>query len=145
MNGNSSRNFEDFILKINEKFDSYHIFCVTTDEVNNLMWAHYGSEHTGFCIEWDKKFIPVRDVKYKNKIANYNLLNFLKSTYGVIDSSIAAQKIADALMVKLIEWKSEKEFRMILGNSMEHLITYKDENFSLVTFQPEWIKSIIFG
>ena len=137
--------FDKLVSDVNHKFDTYLIYCVTTDPCNNLMWSHYASNHTGFCIEWKKGSIPANKVNYCNKIAEFPLIDIVKSNFEIIDHSIPAEKISNALLVKLDEWNYENEYRLILGNDMEHLIVKDFDNFALIQSQAEWIKSIIFG
>jgi hypothetical protein len=38
---------------IGEVFDSYAIYSLSSHSTCNLLWAHYASCHTGFCIEFE--------------------------------------------------------------------------------------------
>ena len=51
-----------------------------------------------------------------------------------------------AFHTKLLEWEYEAEYRFMFGiESMEDLVVKREKNFALVLYQPEWIKSIIWG
>ena len=142
---NRNQYYKDFLERINIMFDSYMIYCVTSDPENNLMWAHYSSNHTGFCIEWNNGVLPVAPVKYKKTIAKFELLDMIKSEYSIDKTGHIGEQIYDALMVKLEDWGYEKEYRMILSRESNHLISKQFEDFAMVEFQPEWINSIIWG
>ena len=50
--------------------DLFRVFCSTNQYDNLLMWAHYGNNHTGYCVEYSTKSI----VTQMNKLTSYNLI-----------------------------------------------------------------------
>jgi len=138
-------NIIDLICKINDIFDKYLFYCVTDDEKNNLMWSHYANSHKGFCIEWDSEQIKAQKVSYKNSIASFKIIDLIKLSYHLIGKGDPGKRIWDALRVKLCEWEYESEYRFQLSNNMQDLIKVNHGNFALISHEPEWIKSIIFG
>ena len=142
---NGKRNCADFKRRVNEIFDSYLFFCLADKPDNNLMWSHYANSHKGFCLEWDASKINAEPVTYQSKIATFELLNVIKMQFGLLDSEVVGQKIWKDLKVKLDEWKYEGEHRVQFGNEMTHLVQKENDKFSIVSYEPEWIKSIIFG
>jgi hypothetical protein len=143
---NGKENIDDFYQRVNKKFDEYLFFCLTERPDSNLMWSHYANSHKGFCLEWDTSSINAEKVTYQDNIASFKLLDVIKMQFGVgDDSEIVGKKIWNALKVKLKEWDYEKEYRVQFGKGMEHLVTDRNSKFTLVTYEPDWIKSIIFG
>lgn len=139
------QNITQFTNDINKLFDRYLFYCVTDKSKSNLMWSHYANSHKGFCIEWDADKIRAEKVHYKSDIASFELLDFVKMHCGLISWDTVSNKIWLALRTKLDEWEYESEYRFQMSDQMEHLITLKDENFTLVKTEQSWIQSIIWG
>jgi hypothetical protein len=137
--------FAGFKERVNKKFDSYLFFCLTDKADNNLMWSHYANSHKGFCIEWDSEEANAEPVIYQDTIATFNLLEVVKEQYGLIDIKAIQKNIWRALKVKLNEWRYEGEHRVQLGKGMEHLIQERNDKYTIVSYDPKVIKSIIFG
>ncbi len=88
------------------------ILCLTQDPKEILMWAHYGKEHKGVCIEIDfsrerndGRLFPIFDVKYvKNRPG-----------LGILDlRGKSAEEIFESVYCKKYEgWNYEKEWRFI--------------------------------
>lgn len=109
------------------------------------MWSHYANSHAGFCIEWDATKIKAEKVKYQSDIADFELIELIEMHCGLASKDDVGIKIWQSLLIKLDEWKYESEYRFQMSNAMEHLITKRGDKFALVKYEPEWIKSIIWG
>jgi hypothetical protein len=142
---NGKSNIDNFHRIVNEQFDEFLIFCLAETQDNNLMWSHYANSHKGFCLEWDASKFNAEKVTYQKNIAKFELLNVIKSQFGLGNEVEDGVKIWEALKVKLIEWKYEGEYRFQLGNGMRDLIKTRNDKFALVSYDPNWIKAIIFG
>ena len=142
---NWKQKINEFEQKLNNLFDRYLYYCVTDIKNSNLMWSHYANSHNGFCIEWDANQIKAEKVFYEPDIASFQLIEFIKMHSGLISKDDISNKIWRALRIKLEEWEYESEFRFQLSNGMEHLIVKQEEKYALVKYEPEWIKSIIWG
>jgi len=145
MGENSKYNFDLLVKSIEDVLDCYLFYCVTENPVNNLMWSHYANSHNGFCIEWDAGAMSPDKVTYQEKLPTLDLLEFIESTIGLRTKDEIASQAWVALKVKLQEWKYESEYRINLSKRAHELIVKDLGKFALVKFQPEWIKSIIFG
>ncbi|MCH9664453.1 MAG: DUF2971 domain-containing protein [Gammaproteobacteria bacterium] len=130
---------------ISNTLDSYLFYCVTTKATSNLMWAHYASNHTGFCIEWDSTHIKAEQMDYEKKIAQIKLIDWIKREAEGKSADEDQKRFIRALCVKLKEWRYESEYRLLLGEDMDSPIKKREENFTLVEYPPQWIKSIIWG
>lgn len=127
-----------------EMWDSYRIYCVTTDPTNNLMWGHYANCHKGFCIEWDASIMPAAKINYSTSLPKFNFFDFMKSQYGLI-SKRGFESIVEVLFkTKLDEWAYEKEYRFTITDR-KPIIRQDFDDFSLMEFEPSWMKSVIFG
>lgn len=142
---NGKRNFLYLKNMINQRFDTYLFFCLANKPDNNLMWSHYANSHKGFCLEWDATKINAEPVTYQSKIATFELLDIVKMNFDLLDNMQVGQKLWSALKVKLNEWEYEGEYRVQFGDDMNNLVKIQTESYSIVSYEPEWIKSIIFG
>jgi hypothetical protein len=136
----------DFMENYNQLIDTYPIYCLTCDCVNNLLWAHYASDHSGFCMELEFAGVEPRKVSYQKHIASIELLDFFKPILiKDADAGIdLGNVILDALSVKLEDWRYEQEFRLIASNQMGRLSP--GQRWMPLPF-PEQVKvsAVIFG
>jgi hypothetical protein len=139
MGEGAKANFDILVREIESILDDYLFYCVTYTPINNLMWSHYGNSHNGFCIEWGAGFMKPEKVIYQDKLPTLDLLELLESIIGLRTQAWIALKI------KLREWEYEQEYRINLSHKAQSLVVKENDKFALVKFQPEWIKSIIFG
>lgn len=136
---------ERYTRLLNSKFDSYLFYCVTTKSDSNLMWSHYANSHKGFCIEWDANAVKAEKVTYSDNIAELRIIEALSLYWKEKCPSSLEEALKRAFLTKLKEWCYESEYRFHLGAAMEHLIAERNPQYTLVKFQPSWIKSIIWG
>lgn len=125
-----------------------HVFCVTEDKDNLLMWAHYAREHTGVVFELaniqheENVLINVNKVEYVEKpldffsleeLTNWALFQVEPDLSKIFYSTHACRKSA--------HWDYEKEWRVIgLHKDLvpkELHVDYK--------FIPSQLRSIFFG
>lgn len=130
-------------IGLQEMFDSYALFSLSSYNDCPLLWAHYASRHTGFCIEFE---FPggnqPNQVDYREHIDSVFLLDFMKSMFGLLGIEFG-QRVHDALLVKLNCWAYEGEYRWIANNAMGRVP--KGEKFIKVPYESTWVKAIIFG
>jgi hypothetical protein len=120
------------------------ILCLTEEPDDLLMWAHYGCSHEGFVIEFDPKaaFFNQR----RSELDEFRHLRpvIYSSTRPTLTFSQA--KDLSALLTKSDHWTYEKEWRMMLDlEDASAVIPVGDKRFHLFEFQPETIRSVIFG
>lgn len=101
------------------------VFCTTTDPRNNAMWAHYGGNHAGVCVQFltisDPLFLIAKKVQYSTQLPVVRLPN-------------EPDRLNEHYLVKLEEWRSEKEWRIVVP-----------ANSILVSIDPSSISSLILG
>jgi Protein of unknown function (DUF2971) len=138
-----------FIENLEENFkqlvDGYFFYCVTANCKSNLMWSHYADSHRGFCIEFRPEHMDASKVLYKADIPELKLIDIICSHYDIPQEKHVGDEIWHALRTKLEEWKYEEEYRFQLGYDMSHLIIEKNDKFSIVSYEPYFVESIIFG
>lgn len=145
MGENSRCNFDIIVKSIEDTLDGYLFYCLTENPLNNLMWSHYANSHNGFCIEWDANSMTPDKVSYQEKLPTLDLLELIESTIGLRTKDEIEAQAWVALKIKLKEWEYESEYRINLSKLADNLIVKDLGHLALVKFQPEWIKSIIFG
>ncbi|SCY98009.1 DUF2971 domain-containing protein [Flavobacterium caeni] len=116
------------------------IYSLSKTYLNELLWAHYGNSHKGFCIEYNKEELlksleyenpfPFK-IKYKKIPPEIDILDMLPNKNNII------RKIAG---VKSKRWKYEKEFRIVhddYGNQFYNYNAVKSIYFGLRMIQEE--------
>lgn len=85
---------------------------------NMLMWSHYASSHSGFCIEYDfnKSLLNENDlvkVKYDNKIENLHIKSLTCDEDSPFNDLVEMKKdFCKNLSIKSPDWSYEKEWRL---------------------------------
>lgn len=115
------------------------IFCLTQSNINVLMWSHYSSAHTGFCVRYNLDVLLNEleiahhgEVTYSNEIPDV-LLSMIDDIPTDISKDILFQKSED--------WIYEKEYRLILGDFAES----EDDKLREVDHPENAVERIYFG
>jgi hypothetical protein len=121
----------DEVLSLSDKMG---IFSLSNTHLDELLWAHYGNSHKGFCIEYDlnkivetdgEKAIYSRSVKYRNKPPKLWFTDALRTSYDKLVEKYGFYKSK--------RWGYEKEYRIVTSK------------IGLNSHQLGAIKSIYFG
>ena len=111
------------------------VFCMTQDEANIVMWSHYASRHTGFCIGFRTDLSPfsrVRPVDYDaGGPASINVL----ALWDRWDELTA--RAARGLLTKAADWSYEHEWR-IVDSPLSGGVGTRE-------YQPEALADVILG
>lgn len=105
------------------KSDPKGVACFSETVDNILMWAYYANGHTGFCLEFDTRFIPftkllqVRYVEELPYVDANRLFGESNDTSGVVEALLAT---------KYHHWSHEKEWR-VLHNVAGQEFIYESE------------------
>ena len=84
--------------------DRYRVFCLASAPDHELMWAHYGSKHTGVCLEFattNTLFCQALQVQYREKYPIFDL------------TSDSEEHNLGPLITKSTAWGHEGEYRLI--------------------------------
>jgi len=128
---------------LNELFDRYALFSLSSHNDCHLLWAHYAASHTGICIEFEfPSGNQPNKVKYREHIESVPLLDFIKSWFGLSGIEFG-ERIHDALLVKMNYWAYEGEYRWFASNEMGRVPL--GEKFIKIPYERSWVKAIIFG
>ena len=113
------KSWEYPIKKINnQRKEEVYLTCFSKTNTINPMWAHYASNHTGICIEYNLKDLNEKyilnwcyPVKYED---NYDytkeLMNIKNNKYKLLH---------ETLLKKSTEWKYEKEWRILIDYDIQ--------------------------
>jgi len=102
------------------------IYSLSTEPLDELLWAHYGNSHKGFCIEYsldtlidftkmENHKIPV---KYQNKPPQLHVTD-------ILNPNNPHKIISKLLGTKSKKWKYEKEIRIVTSQSGKHDYDYR--------------------
>jgi len=113
-----------------EKVKVAGIFSLSTTYNDELLWAHYGNSHKGFCIEYDTDFL-LRDMN--NFLYNFITVQYSK-TFPKIEVSdiiyLSSKKDNIPFMTKLIgtkslRWIYENEKRIVMDSVGKHYYDFR--------------------
>ena len=151
---NKPKNMPSYIKKTQDSFanranQETFVLCLSSNEDNKLMWAHYASGHKGFVIEFDKnhKFFRERvaqigrysrPVSYEQRTAS--------SIKNLRDNKEIETLIQNTFFTKDKVWEYEQEWRMIFFRKkfIRKGIINKKRCF-LLRLPPDSIIGIILG
>lgn len=120
-------------LRESDVYDMIGVFSLTSDPLNEAMWAYYSGNSSGFVVGFDTiglvKHLGFKFgyVKYSDEIPVYNLIEGNQGS-GAVDTTY----------LKNSKWIHEQEFR---------ILTYqiKSDDDRKVSFPQDLIKEIIVG
>ena len=126
--------FEEFVRQAAfSQIGKYGITCFSSKVDNTLMWAHYGDDHKGICIEFNFG----EEVKYLDDITELNLFYIRRVNYQneipVINYRDIAKERFTPIYHKGKKWEYEDEYRSIRPN------------VGLFPFHKACLKAIYFG
>lgn len=126
-----------------ERLERCGIFCLCVAKNNKflcssksvLMWSHYASSHTGFCVEFNENLLKDKNqFEFVPRRIHYD--DVLPDKLSINDYDHLSYKDKETILFwKSKEWKYEKEFRLC----------YKDHNQCYVSIPPKSINAIYCG
>ena len=135
-NADTKSALKDLKISLNGVFefvDKSGIYSLSRTPIDELLWAHYAYNHSGFCIEYDlNKLIEYEkndyrylDVRYKNSPQIISITDMNSNDLNIV--------LTKMLGIKSKAWEYEKEIRVITSNEGMHSYDYRA------------VKSIYFG
>ena len=124
------------------------VFCVTENNDNLLMWAHYAKDHTGVVFqlatltEEDNILSAARKVNYEKKpIGFYSLDDLIKWTLFDIEPDFSKLLYTSYAHQKSKHWEYESEWRVV------DMCQYKNKSKLHVDYKfvPHQLANIFFG
>lgn len=116
--------FEGLKLALKGVFDFVDcsgIYSLSKTPLEELLWAHYASSHTGFCIEYDiDELIKYEEQDYKKIDVQYLDAPLSVSINHLNDSEGRSSIVKIMLGVKSKSWEYENEIRVVTSASGAH-------------------------
>lgn len=110
----------------------YGILSLSVKNDSLLMWSHYANFHNGYCIGLDAialmTFIGNEFQQYGCKIGPVNYRNEYPRLDFKLDPDIGSS--IQRCFSKNTCWEYEEEYRVVLNNKPDHIITYPKELIS---------------
>jgi len=95
--------------------------CAFSESENSvLMWAHYASYHTGFCIEYDFPSLGFESITTKflyPVFYNEFLHDHTNHVAGIDIKQANPLSIVLPVITKALDWSYEKEWRLVYSNN----------------------------
>ncbi|EIZ0690084.1 TPA: DUF2971 domain-containing protein [Vibrio parahaemolyticus] len=128
--------------KFKNQAESIGVYSLSETQDNPLLWAHYGDEHRGFCVEYERNrdnqlgdegyTFPVR---YSYEYPNISMSDIVHLDDLENDGNLSVDQtfVGAIMLTKSDHWAYEKEWRIVCnGNNM-------------LCEAPGQITSLIFG
>ncbi|MBB6371258.1 DUF2971 domain-containing protein [Chryseobacterium shigense] len=119
------------VLKFKEKIG---VYCLSSDFLNEQLWAYYASSYAGYCIEYDLDKLVDKgqnvdfqcqfEINYKENIPTLDIDDITNLKDNFIQKMFATKKSA---------WQHEKEIRLIF------------DKYGMKKFHPSAITGMYFG
>lgn len=160
---NENRTIEGIEKMANDIVETNHLFSLSSDCLNESMWALYAGNYNGICIGYkfvELRFIPSKIVFIDSKTGNtfeksyYNFIPFEKIEYDndgshhlnffTDDEKTRLQNVVYNLEHKKECWKNEKEYRGIFHTHDLGMM----QNPNIITkiyYEDNILYEIIFG
>ena len=138
------------ILKAGEEFEVFfaksRVLCLTENNDNLLMWAHYGPSHTGAVIklnvirEMDSNLSIAQKVDYASAFPSLATEQEWIDSFLCLKEINSGEKYFKAIFTKSEEWSYEDEWRLSVYE--EGNVPYED---SYMTYPKETFGAIYLG
>lgn len=140
-------NFETQFKEVLNFKEEIGVYCLSTDFLNEQLWAYYASSYSGYCIEYDLDKLVDKgqnfDFQYQFKIDYKDNIPIL----GVEDmNNLQNNFIKKMFATKKSTWQHEKEVRLIFdkyGMKKFHQSAITGIYFGIKT--PDIIKESFYG
>lgn len=100
----------------------FGVTCFSSDPKSSPMWHHYADQHKGICIEWelpeDRSVFSLPD-NAKKCAAIWRKVEYAEERpiSRIFDDQVTPDSpLYLSLLTKSIDWKYEKEYRLIVAN-----------------------------
>jgi hypothetical protein len=127
---NKRKRIKDKEEILKDNFTKLGICCFSRKVYSILMWSHYATNHTGFCLEFhsnkDLEGINPLDVNY---VDNYLQAEYYKNQKDAI---------FHVIFTKAQQWKYEQELRSIRNN-------LSDDSSRKIAYRKKDIKALYLG
>lgn len=123
--------------------DVVGVLSLTEEPDNDVMWAHYAANHSGFVLEFDSSH-PFFD--FPNRLGASSIKKVVYKEPAVLPY-ISADNVDDLFYIKKVQWAYEQEWRVLrVIESADASIDLPDSTkIRLFALPPDCITGVIFG
>jgi Protein of unknown function (DUF2971) len=120
------------------------ILCLSETNVSILMWSHYAQNHTGVVIrlscieELDSAWGAARKVRYTDDMPSLCDQDAFIRFIGGESAIDKVEAFARSVLTKAVEWKYEREWRMISGRD-------RKARFEDIPYDARQVTAVYFG
>jgi hypothetical protein len=116
---------------------SIHLFwgvsCFSTDPLNSLLWTHYGNNHAGFCVGFNRKQLLI-DYLSATRAHLRGMVQYLDEMQYLPVPSDETDFLRSYFLVKSQDWSYEKEYRILTPYLCLKSIPLSEKTFEEITF-----------
>jgi hypothetical protein len=106
--------------------DKCGVFSLSYNPLNELIWAHYGGSHKGFCIGYDlQRLTEFEPNKHYRLDVEYSDASPVLSSADLLASATAEKTLQRILGVKSTAWRYEEEVRVVTTPAALHEHDYR--------------------
>ncbi|WP_158527285.1 DUF2971 domain-containing protein [Pelagibaculum spongiae] len=115
------------------------VHCLSQTGKNTLMWSHYASAHSGFCVRYKKEQLINSECIYKADSVNYD-----GQPISLIEQLVEPNQRnlpTEVLFKKAKDWQYEEEFRLVHSDVADG----DDDLYRVLRHDVDAVDCIIFG
>jgi Protein of unknown function (DUF2971) len=119
----STARLPDLYTQLDSIFKSLCLISFGTTHQNSAMWAYYGSNHAGMCLEFDRQLLELGDLRGEKLVpVEYSDVPLPKLSFLNLDN-LSMERMTDYVSRKRTEWIHEQEWRFVTGsNGKKHYL-----------------------
>lgn len=108
---------------VRELLSSMGIYSLSKSGTNELLWAHYGHSHSGFCIEYDLDILlslrggRAIEVAYEDRLPKVSTAGFWKTLVGRPETGFDSL-VKQLFATKSSSWAYEREVRILTNRGL---------------------------
>ena len=129
--------------KAEEIFSRWTVFPFSEEKGSLLMWAHYGAQHKGICLEleYDEVKAPNNSLFKKIRYTTHYPQDIRIS----LDQGLDSASIETLLLTKSIEWHYEREWRFAVQDAPSEVDFHGEDKFHGIIDSPFKVTGVCYG
>ncbi len=118
-------------------------FSVSEMDDSLLMWAHYGAQHKGICLEleYDESKRPANSLFSKIRYTTH----YPQELQAALDQGLDSASMETLLLTKSIDWYYEREWRFAVQDAPPETGFSGDHKFDGLIDSPFEVKGVCYG
>lgn len=113
----STAKLQKLYEQVSSIFKSLCLISFGTTHSNPAMWAYYGSNHRGMCLEFDQSLLGLGDLRGEKLVpVTYSNDPLPKLSFLTLDG-MSLERMTSYVSHKRLEWSHEEEWRFVTGSN----------------------------